>query len=162
MTVIGGRQSAERSGSGDLPDAIPLGEFTLTVAGTDWAELTETAHAFDREVQRTFARAHPILLSLYDLIIEEFAVHDGSRRSKKKAKLNKKAKPTGWFARTRVALMTALTLATTDYSKIPERFHAVVTTVERVFTSHDHPVQVTDYRLPDDIASSVPPPDDRS
>lgn len=58
--------------------------------------------------------------------------------------------------------MTALTIASTDYTKIPENFQAVVTAVEHVFTSHGHPVQITDYRLPNDIASSPPPPRDQS
>src|SRR5256885_10027557 len=123
MTVVGGPRTAENSDSDGLPDAIYLGEFTLTVAGTNWTELTQTAQAFDHEVQRTFTRLHPILAGLYDLIIEEFDVQEGSRQSKKQAKLNKKAKPTGWFAKVGVAMRTALMLASTNYSNIPKNFH---------------------------------------
>jgi hypothetical protein len=144
-----------------LADVIELGEFTLTLDGAPSDELENTAKRFDELVARTFAKRHPVLGALYDVVFEESDVSAGSRRSTKRARLKKKPKRKGMsrIAKAWTAMLTALTVATTDYSKIPENFKAVVSYVEKQLRTEGKDTRVSGYQLPPPM--NLPPSEPR-
>ncbi len=134
---------------GSLPASIAVAEFTLTVAAIDGEE---TAALFRERLQSAFLRLSPLLGLVYELDIEEIDVWTGSRKSRNRAKLNrkkvqKKKGIAGFLAAAAGTAITFVGLAATDYSQIEKNFEAAVKAVERQFSEEGRVATVEEVKI---------------
>jgi hypothetical protein len=117
-----------------FPESVDVVEFTLQVADTGPAADELAAHV-RTALSEEFAKSDPLLASLYELEIEEIEIWEGSRNSRNKGRL-KRRRTRGWMGGLRrigASALLVLTLASTDYSKIPQNFEAAQQKVEQIY-----------------------------
>jgi hypothetical protein len=118
-----------------FPEVVDVVKFTLEIAGSITPATDDLAAQVRRALSEEFAKCDPLLATLYELEIEETEVWEGSRKSRNRGRL-KRRHGGGLIEKLKRAGGTALivlTLASTDYKKIPENFEIARQKVEQTY-----------------------------
>jgi hypothetical protein len=132
-----------------LPEVIDILEFTLVIEGQNTPIADELAAQIRRRFSDEFAKCDPLLATVYELVIEETEVWEGSRRSHNRGKL-KRRQGGSWIdklKRTGGAVVIVLTILSTDYKKIPENLGWVGQKVEQTFHGLGHQIEIRDMHI---------------
>ena len=132
-----------------LPEVIEIVKFTLVIEGQNTPITEKLAALIRRRFSNDFAECDPLLATVYELVIEETEVWEGSRHSRNRGKL-KRRQGGSWIdklKRTGTATLLALQILSTDFTKIPENLGKARQMVEQTFHDMGHQIEIMDMHI---------------